>query len=418
MAIAVTLTVCILVLLSYLFDVTSSFTKIPSVILLLFLGWLANQATVYYNVFIPDLSDALPILGTIGLILIVLEGSLELELNKSKFSLIKKSFSVAFFPMLALSFLLAGIIHFALAVDFRIALANVVPLAVISSSIAIPSSKNLSSYNKEFVTYESSLSDILGVIFFNFVALNSNFDVLSFGSFFVDIIIIIIISFVATLLLSYLLSRIEHDIKFVPIVLLVIVIYEVSKIFNLPSLVFILVFGLFLGNLDELKNVKFIEKLKPVSLNKEVHKFLEFVREITFLIKSLFFLLFGFLINTEELLNVKSIFWSLGITAAIFIIRAIMLKISGLEIKPLLFVAPRGLINILLFLSLPVALSLPLISNSLIIQVMILTSLVMMFGLMATGKKEAAVKKAEEENKKASEPKNNFEPPQQEVPLL
>lgn len=418
MAIAVILTVCFLVLLSYLFDVTAAYTKIPSIILLLLLGWLARQASGSFNVYIPDMSDALPILGTIGLILIVLEGSLELELNKSKFSLIKKSFSVAFFPMLALGFLLAAVIHFAFDIDFRIALANVVPLAVISSSIAIPSSKNLSSFNKEFVTYESSLSDILGVIFFNFVALNSNFDILSFGGFFVDIIIIIIISFLATVLLSYLLSRIEHDIKFVPIVLLVIVIYEVSKIFNLPSLVFILVFGLFLGNLDELKNVKLIEKLKPVSLNKEVHKFLEFVREITFLIKSLFFLLFGFLINTKELLDVNSIFWSIGITAAIFIIRGIMLKISGLPVKPLIFIAPRGLINILLFLSLPVALSIPLISNSLVSQVMILTSLVMMFGLMATGKKENTVKKAEVASKKVVANKENLEPPQQEEPLL
>lgn len=418
MAIAVILTVCFLVLLSYLFDVTASYTKIPSIILLLLLGWLAKQASASFNISIPDLSDALPILGTIGLILIVLEGSLELELNKSKFSLIKKSFSVSFFPMLGFGFILAAVIHFAFDVDFRIALANVVPLSVISSSIAIPSSKNLSSFNKEFVTYESSLSDILGVIFFNFVALNSNFNVLSFGGFFVDILIIIIISFLASLLLSYLLSRIEHDIKFVPIILLVIVIYEVSKVFNLPSLVFILVFGLFLGNLDELKNVKFIEKLKPVSLNKEVHKFLEFVREITFLIKSLFFLLFGFLINTQELLDVKSIFWSLGITASIFLIRGIMLKISGLPIKPLIFIAPRGLINILLFLSLPVALSIPLISSSMVSQVMILTSLVMMFGLMATGKKESTVKKAEVQTKKAVAVAEDPEPPQQEEPLL
>ena len=341
MAIAVILTVCFLVLLSYLFDVTAAYTKIPSIILLLLLGWLAQQATGSFNVHIPDMSDALPILGTIGLILIVLEGSLELELNKSKFSLIKKSFAVAFFPMLALGFLLAAVVHFAFDIDFRIALANVVPLAVISSSIAIPSSKNLSSFNKEFVTYESSLSDILGVIFFNFVALNSNFDILSFGGFFVDIIIIIIISFLATLLLSYLLSRIEHDIKFVPIVF-----------------------------------------------------------------------------NTKELLDVNSIFWSLGITAAIFIIRGLMLKISGLPVKPLIFVAPRGLINILLFLSLPVALSIPLISNSLVSQVMILTSLIMMFGLMATGKKESTVKKAEVASKKVVAIKENLEPPAQDEPLL
>jgi len=383
MTVAVIITLCVLVLLAYLFDITSSFTKIPSVILLLLLGWLVKQGSQYLHITIPDLTSILPILGTIGLILIVLEGSLELELNKSKIPLVKKSFLVALLPMLVLSFAGAFAISSILGYEFRISLANIVPLAVISSSIAIPSAKNLSPFNKEFITYESSLSDILGVIFFNFVALNSIFNVASVGVFFLQIGIIVVISFLATLGLSLLLSRIEHDIKFVPIILLVILIYEVSKIFHLPSLVFILVFGLFLGNLDELKHIKWIQKLKPVSLNKEVHKFLEFTREITFLVKALFFLLFGFLINTADLLNTHSLAWSAAITLSIFLVRAAQLKLSGLPVKPLVFVAPRGLINILLFLSLPVALNIPLVNNSLVIQVMLLSALVMMFGLMA-----------------------------------
>jgi hypothetical protein len=59
-------------------------------------------------------------------------------------------------------------------------------------------------------------------------------------------------------------------------------------------------FGIFLGNLDELKNNKYIQKLKPEILNKEVHKFKELVTEAAFLVRSLFFLLFGFLIQTKE----------------------------------------------------------------------------------------------------------------------
>jgi hypothetical protein len=37
-----------------------------------------------FDINLPDLTATLPVLGTIGLILIVLEGSLELELNRSK----------------------------------------------------------------------------------------------------------------------------------------------------------------------------------------------------------------------------------------------------------------------------------------------------------------------------------------------
>jgi Kef-type K+ transport system membrane component KefB len=103
------ITFCVLLLVAYLFDLTSSKTKIPSVILLLLLGWIVRQITGFLLIDLPDFSMVLPILGTIGLILIVLEGSLELELNESKIGLIKKSFLGAFFPLMALSFIIVFI---------------------------------------------------------------------------------------------------------------------------------------------------------------------------------------------------------------------------------------------------------------------------------------------------------------------
>ncbi|MEA3424906.1 MAG: sodium:proton antiporter, partial [Bacteroidota bacterium] len=236
--------------------------------------------------------------------------------------------------------------------------------------------------------YESSLSDILGVLLFNFVALNEFITLYTVGGFVMQLLVITAVSFVATIGLSLLLSRIDHHIKFAPIILLVILIYAVSKIYHLPGLIFILLFGLFLGNLDELQHVKWIHRLNPVALNKEVHKFREITTEAAFLIRALFFLLFGYLIETAELLNTETLVWAAGIVAAIFLLRAIQLRLSGLPLKPLLFIAPRGLITILLFLSITPASSIPLVNRSLIIQVIILSALVMMFGLMTTQTKE------------------------------
>jgi hypothetical protein len=42
------------------------------------------RVTFFFDINLPDLTATLPVLGTIGLILIVLEGSLELELNNLK----------------------------------------------------------------------------------------------------------------------------------------------------------------------------------------------------------------------------------------------------------------------------------------------------------------------------------------------
>lgn len=388
MTIPIIITICVLLILAYIFDVSASKTKIPSVILLLLLGWVVKQVTVLFQLSIPDLTSVLPILGTVGLILIVLEGSLELEFNQSKLPVVIKSSAVALLPMLALSFGLAWAFHYAGNVSLKIGLTNAIPFAVISSAIAIPSSKNLLTSNKEFVTYESSLSDIFGVILFNFISLNDNIGTKSVGIFLVELLVILVITFIATIGLAYLLSKIKHHVKFAPIILLIILIYAVSKVYHLPALIFILLFGLFLGNLDELKQFKFIQKLKPDILNQEVHKFKELTTEIAFLIRALFFLLFGYLIETAELLNSETIVWALAITLGIFSVRYLFLKMFKLSISPLLFIAPRGLITILLFLTIPVTQTITIANKSLIIQVIVLTALVMMYGLVKHKKTE------------------------------
>lgn len=379
---ALIITVCVLLLLAYVFDISASKTKIPSVILLLLLGWLVKHTVLYLDVLVPDLTSILPILGTVGLILIVLEGSLELEVNKSKLLFIGKSSILALSPMLILSFCLAFVFQYLENTSLKTGLINAIPFAIISSAIAIPSAQNLIRKNKEFVTYESSLSDIYGVIFFNFILLNNTIGLIAFGNFFYELILIGIISFLSTVGLAFLLSRINHHVKFVPIMLLVILIYAVSKIYHLPALIFILLFGLFLGNLDEFKGNKFIQKLKPELLNLEVVKFKELITEIAFLIRALFFLLFGYLIDTADLLNIDTILLAVLITVFVFILRSVHLKLMRLPLLPLVFIAPRGLITILLFLSIPASEMLNSANKSLIIQVIILTALVMMFGLM------------------------------------
>lgn len=379
---AIIIIFCVLLLIAYVFDLTSSRTKIPSVILLLLLGWITKQIASGLRIQLPDFSPVLPVLGTVGLILIVLEGSLELELNRSKFGLIRKSFAGAFLTMVSLAFILAFLFRYVGHFSLKDSLINAIPFCVISSAIAIPSVRNQSSHTREFVIYESSLSDILGVLIFNFLALNETIEFASFGHFTLELVLISVISFIATVGLALLLSKIEHHVKFVPIILLIILIYAVSKVYHLPGLVFILLFGLSIGNLDELKHNKWIRKLKPDELNSEVVKFRELTIEMAFLVRVLFFLLFGFLIDTADVLNTNTLLWALVIVCLIFLLRILQLKISRLPLKPLLFLAPRGLITILLYLSIDPSQAISLVNKSLIIQVIILTALVMMAGLM------------------------------------
>jgi len=397
MTITIIITLCTLLLVAYLFDLTSSITRIPSVLLLLLLGWIVREVSVFMHLAIPDLTGLLPFFGTLGLILIVLEGSLELELNRSKKKLIIQSFFAALLPMIGLSFAMAALLVYDQHVPMKQALTNVIPLCVISSSVAISSVKNLPSHDREFVIYESSLSDMMGVLFFNFVSLNRVINLHSSIQFSLQLVLITVISFIATLGLSYLLSKIEHHIKFIPIILLIILIYAISEVYHLPALIFILIFGLFLGNLDELKKYPWIQKLRPRELDRDVAKFKELTVEATFLIRTMFFLLFGYLMKRSEILNSQTIVFALAISAGIYLVRFLILKLLRLPVMPLLFIAPRGLINILLFLAIVPAEAVPFVNSSLITQVIIIMALVMMLGLMLTGKKYEHAGKISEE---------------------
>jgi Kef-type K+ transport system membrane component KefB len=382
MSTAIIITLCSLLLLAYLFDVSAPKTKIPTVILLLLLGWGVQQTSIFLSIDIPNLEPILPILGTIGLILIVLEGALELELEPSRFEMIKKSTLLALIQMLVISFGLTLSFQYFGGSTFKAGLINAIPLAIVSSAIAIPSAKNLLRNEKEFITYESSLSDIFGVIFFNFILVNDRLDASSFGMFLLQLLLMIIVSLASTIILSYLLKRINHSIKFIPIILLVILIYSISKVYHMPSLIFILIFGLFIGNIDELKKLSWINRMKPENLNQEVHKFKEITTEITFMIRALFFLLFGYLINISELLNMDTALWAFLLTGSIFMLRYLVIYLFQLKQNPILFIAPRGLITILLFLTIPSSQQFYMANKSLILQVIILSAFVMMFGLI------------------------------------
>ena len=379
---AIIISLCLLLLISYVFDVSSPKTKIPSVILLLVVGWAVRQASDFFGIGIPNLSPILPIIGTVGLILIVFEGALDLELNRSKKGLILSSLLMSLVPMLVLSIIVGLAFDAMWGVGLRRGLLNAVPFAVISSTIAISSAKNLLPKDREFVIYESTFSDIFAVVLFNFIVRNEVIDGNSFIVFGWQLILIFVITIVATLGLSLLMSKIRHRVKFLPIILLIILIYTIAKEYHLPALIFIFVLGLFIGNLDKFKRFRIVDRLQPEIMVKEVVKLNDITTEITFSIRSLFFILFGYLIETQELLNVETLVIAIGILIVVIILRTIGLKLARQNLNPLLYVAPRGLITILLFITIPEAERIAMVNNSLVIQVIVLTALFMMVGLM------------------------------------
>lgn len=387
--------ICSMLLLGYFGEISSERTRIPSVILLLFLGWISREIAGLLKFTIPDLNPILPFLGTIGLILIVLEGSIELKLDRSKLGVIKNSFLSAFISMGFLVVCFGAVFSWYAGVPLHTGIVNALPLSVISSSIAIPSSRNIGQQDREFVIYESSFSDILGVLFFNFAIINYFFTIDSIGLFVLQLILISLISIISVIGLSYLIGKIKHYITYTPIILLVILVYAVAKAFHLSGLVFILIFGLFLGNVEAVKTLPpiqgMLERIDTMKLGVEIIKFKAITIEATFLVRSLFFLLFGFLMRTNEFLDLQTLPWATGIIALIYLSRFLFLKIMNLPVIPLIFFSPRGLITVLLFISITPSLNIPVINNSLIIQVVILSVLATTAGLLKYRSKKSGL---------------------------
>jgi hypothetical protein len=120
---------------------------------------------------------------------------------------------------------------------------------------------------------------------------------------------------------------------------LIILIYEISKIFTGP---YFILFGLSIGNLDELKHYRWTQQFRLDLLNKEVIKFRELIIEATFWL-ALFFLLFGYLIKTE-IINADTLVQANCGNSFLYV----SFSLKFLKYPYSYFCAPRGLI--LLFL--------------------------------------------------------------------
>lgn len=94
---------CLAVLLSYVFDLFRRRYRVSSVILLLASGVVLRQSADCTGFQIPYEKRSLSVPGTVGLILIVLAGALELELTADRLPRIKRAFRVRLLSIIFLS---------------------------------------------------------------------------------------------------------------------------------------------------------------------------------------------------------------------------------------------------------------------------------------------------------------------------
>lgn len=393
------ITFSVLVILSYLFNIISDRLKVPSVILLIISGISFKFFADFIQFDFPVSRTILEILGVMGLILIVLEGSLDLKINKNKREIIKKSLLAASLMLFSTTVAIALILGFTLEIPFQQSLPYAVAMGVISSAIAIPSVNKLNPNKRDFIIYESSFSDIIGIMLFNYVISDELLSLITIGSFFGNLILISLISIVCTLLVLLLFKYLKGHIKVFLILAILILVYSLSKQLHLPSLFFILVFGLVLNNAEPYLQGWFKKYLNPEKL-KEINLELKaMTAELAFLIRTFFFLLFGFSIDVSLIFLEPVMLTGSLVILMILIIRFIFLRfISKTNVFPELYIAPRGLITIILFYSIPSHLTSDKFNEGVLSFVILGSGLIMMLGLIFSKKKINAENELESEH--------------------
>ena len=378
-----------LVIFSYLFDIIAGRTKIPSVILLMLLGIGIQQAIQYFSLPTFNFAAILPTLGTLGLILIVFEGALELKHTPDKNAVIKKSLVSALTVLLASTAIITYIIYLISGQSIYLCFVNAIPFCVVSSSIAIPAAANIDKKKREFIIYESSFSDILTVILFNFMIHNKHISFVSFTKLGMELVVIILISICSCLLLLYLIGRLTHHIKSFLIISLLILVYSLGQSFHLSSLIIVLALGLFLNNANQIKIPAFRKIFIYPKLETDIKELFQLSAESAFIMRTFFFIIFGLTMDINQLKN-----WSLLanggiILLAIYLVRFLYIKFTKTELMPELVLIPRGLISVLLYYNLPPELKIPGVETGLLFVVVLGTSIIMSLGLLITKKQDA-----------------------------
>lgn len=368
----------VFLLVAFLVERFSPALGIPSVIVLVGLGFLAKPVLSSFGYALDGLDVTVPIIGAIGLVLIVLEGALDIKIRRDRLRLAGTAFGLA----LAGFFLCVGVFTmvaaWVLPMSVMQALVLAVPFAVISSAVAIPSSQFLPSEGREFVVYESSISDILGVLVF-FALVNSGG---SLRGVLLGLVgggmVSLLLASICAVGLVLVLMRIEGHIRFVPLLAGLFGLYAAGKLMHLSPLIMVLLFGLVLNNPRLITRIPYLRNWMDDSYEATLNEFKVLVLELTFAVRGFFFILLGYWTDLSDLASLQAWLAAVVVLLVVYGGRYALFRAIRLEsANSLQWIAPRGLITVLLFLGAKEAVTLPsYLGGTVVIVVLVSTALV------------------------------------------
>ena len=368
------------VLVSYWYMHVARRFRVPSVMLLLLTGLAARGVTHLTGTTVIVPPELVSVLGTAGLVLIVLEGALDLELQPGRRTFLLRTFGSAVLGVAFTTLALGAMFAMVFELPLSLALLAAAPFGVISSAVAIPTAEVLEREDREFVVYESSWSDILGVMLFNALLVaaaggTATLNVLGGGA------AVVVIGVLLALGMYWLVGHLEGHVKSIPLLFALILVYAAADALHLSPLLMVLILGLTLNNAHLLRQVDWLQKLHNTAFEQELERFKHLTSELTFLVRTFFFLLLGYVTDLKSLLEPRAWVYALAIVAIVYAVRWPALRLAGgPHAHSTFWIAPRGLITVTLFFSLPAAVA-HVLPPATLVLVVILSGVAMSVGM-------------------------------------
>jgi hypothetical protein len=186
-------------------------------------------------------------------------------------------------------------------------------------------------------------------------------------------------------------------VKLFLLIAILLLLYAVGGVFHLPSLIIILIFGVILNNYKIFFKGGLMKLLDKDRAEEILGDFKIITAESAFVVRTFFFIIFGWSVYLSSLLSFKVIGLGLIILTVIYVVRVIILFVfNGKGIIPQVFLAPRGLITILLFFAIPKELSLGVEFQGVLLFIILGSCLIMTWSLITHKNKLLKIREDEE----------------------
>jgi NhaP-type Na+/H+ or K+/H+ antiporter len=319
----------LLVFLAHLFSAIYDRKMVPDVLMLMIIGLIIGPVL---GIVLPETFDVLgPVFTSITLVVILFEGGTTLS-----FSMLKSSWKSTMNLTFASFFAMIAVIATIAVQVFDFSVLSAIMLGTIlggtASPVVIPLVRMLvvGEETKTALILESALTDVLCIV----VALacaqafeSGRINVtLAVGSIISSFVLASMVGILGAMLWSRVLARIRHiqnSIFTTPA--FVFVIYGVSELLGFSGAMAALAFGITLANVDLFRGF-LARKILGGMGHKLNHTEIVFLSELTFLLKTFFFVYIGLSIVFD---NMLSMLYGILLTIAIFLARLMVARFAS-----------------------------------------------------------------------------------------